>query len=179
MLIWIVEVRILLYTTTLVSFYINGSSSTLLVEKGICNSITIQWYWYILVCVPEAQGNCDVLRKYFQAQTSQTQVTHECRTLAWCIDHWCIDCGEQIFAASHYSHTHTPTLHTHSRQAANTMAQWKNKKLNNGNSAKSNRMQLLYITRSVVLLITVHFSLHSKFTSYLLSPELNTYYSRN
>ena len=64
MLIWIVEVRILLYTyytTTLV--HINGSSSTLLslVENGICNYITIQvLVLVLLVCVPEAQGNSDV-----------------------------------------------------------------------------------------------------------------------
>ena len=50
MLIWIVEVRILLYTTTLV--HINGSSSTLLVENGICTLV------YTRMC---ARAKCDVL----------------------------------------------------------------------------------------------------------------------
>ena len=77
--IWIVEVRILLYTTPLV--HINGSYTTK-IKYAIHydTSSSIDWYILVcvLVCVPEAQGNCDVLNiaqvSYFQAQTSQTQL---------------------------------------------------------------------------------------------------------
>ena len=134
-------VRILLYSV-LVHYY--SSTRT---------SITIKVLEYtrmcvcvcVCACVPEAQGTCDVLpiAQVFPGSNAVTHLRHS--PLAWCIACWA-----QIFAASgrHINHiatrpqsphTHTTqstltsdstATHSHAvtRQGANTIAQWKNKK---------------------------------------------------
>ena len=72
----------------------------------------------VCVSVPEAQGTCDVL-PIAQLRTTLADVLIIDALIA----------GRR-FLPRHINHipTQPPTLHTHRRQAANTIAQWENKK---------------------------------------------------
>ena len=113
-------------------------------------------------CVPEAQGNCDVLPiaqvlyLYSISRLKPVKRSYARHSpLAWCmrVMHWSMIIDALIagrrFLPRHINHIPTHphyTVHTHTRQATNI--QLHNGKikqhLHNGNSTKSNRMQRLY-----------------------------------